>query len=40
MAYGDLLNQLPNNIKTEFRKLENIRKKIVNSNLSLVFNKT
>ena len=40
MSYGDNLFLLLNELKNDFRKYEEIRKKITNTKWSLVFNKT
>ena len=40
MSYGDNLFLLPNELKNDFRKYEDIRKKIINTKWSLVFNQT
>ena len=39
-SYGEKLNSLPQDLKKCFRDLENVRKKIINANWSIVFNKT
>ena len=38
--YGDLINQLPPNDKNNFRKLENVSKKLIKQKWSVVFNTT
>ena len=40
MSYGDNLYLLPNELKDIFRKFEDVRRKIINSKWSLVFNET
>ena len=40
MTYGESLHLLPDELKSIFRKYEEIRKKITNTKWSLVFNQT
>ena len=39
-SYGEKLNLLPQELKKFYRDFENVTKKIVNANWSIVFNKT
>ena len=38
--YIEKLNLLPSNLKTKFRRTENLIKKLINAEWSIVFNKT
>ena len=38
MNYMDLLNSIPTDLKSKFRKFENLRTKLINNEWSSIFN--